>query len=586
MENDRMYNIHGNRDTNEYDAKFNYYNNNNMANMVSMTNMSNIPNMANMSNMTNIPNMTNMSNMVNIPNITNMSNITNMTNMSNMNRMNSFGNMNDISRVPSFNDCNNNYYNSYEKDGYSYYKPKMVNNMYNYQDNKIESYKVNMNTGAYSYDGNSTASNTDSNSNILNNNYNITNSNYQTGNNDYYYYNQKFQTMDNSGYLQHNLHMRNNSVINNNVINNNMINNNYTYEQDQYILNKQKAKILYIYNITSEYTDENFIYSLCYIYGNVESVSYIKGKNVFIIKFELAECAMNAYKNLPLYLKDLQFELRNESKKITSYNERVNSHKYITPIASEKRFLSLSVEKREVIMNIKQKELLRKCKEKLNEYIEMLNNENITDETKQKLQTLIDQVKLRIQFLNNQCDKGNLNEIANFISSNDSDDNNNNANVSGDTRDNKDNNIGNNNIDNNNNNNIGNNTVGNNNNNNSSNNNNNNNSSSNNNNSSSNDFNKNCSNNDNTCAEGSTTIKINLPSNIQNNEQLSNYIIKNNSVFLNEDISYFSLFYFNEKYAIIKYSNQSVANNVLRNCHMCSINAEFVPDDIENPSSN
>ncbi|GAB67513.1 hypothetical protein PCYB_115330 [Plasmodium cynomolgi strain B] len=188
--------------------------------------------------------------------------------------------------------------------------------------------------------------------------------------------------------------------------------------REQYVLNKKAAKILYIHNITSKLADENFIYSVCYVYGNVESVSYMKGKNLFIVKFESSDGAFSAYKYLPTHFKNIHLELRNESRKISYFNEKANSNKYISPNISEKKFLSLSLEKREQIMNIKQKELLRKCKEKLNQYINMFNNKSITDETKEKLKCLIDHLKTRIESLNNQCDGNPLGDSSSATSFN------------------------------------------------------------------------------------------------------------------------------------------------------------------------
>ncbi|ETW27347.1 hypothetical protein PFFCH_05278 [Plasmodium falciparum FCH/4] len=153
---------------------------------------------------------------------------------------------------------------------------------------------------------------------------------------------------------------------------NNMVSPNYYNNDTQYILNKKTARILYIYNMTNEYKDENFIYSLCYIYGDIESVNFMKGKNLFIVKFVSTDSALNAYKNLPTYFNNAQFELRNESKKISYFNDMINSNKYVSPNITEKKFLSLSADKRQEIMNIKQKELLRKCNDKLNEYINIL----------------------------------------------------------------------------------------------------------------------------------------------------------------------------------------------------------------------
>ncbi|CRH01103.1 conserved Plasmodium protein, unknown function [Plasmodium relictum] len=382
----------------------------------------------------------------------------------------SYGNSYD-KNMNYFNNVNGCYYN-YEEDKRNLKINKNNNNSMHY--NEEESY----------------------NSNFLYN-YNINNSNYNQANyNNYCNYNINYPGINN---------------YNNNLTN---YSQNY-YCNDQYILNKKAAKILYIYNLSNEYTDENFIYSLCFIYGNIDSVCYIKGKNLFIVKFVLAESALNAYNNLPKYFKNLQFELRNESKKISYFNEKVNSNKYVSPNISEKKFLSLSAEKREQIMNIKQKELLRKCKEKLNEYINMFNNKNITNETKQELQTLIDHLKTRIQLLNNQCDDSNFNEFSNTLI-----------------------------------------------------------------------LNNYSSNNDNNNIENSTTIKISSLNNIRNNEELSNYILKNNSIFLNEHISYFSLFSFGEKYAIIKYSNENIAKNVFKNCQIYNIQVEFVPDDTTNKNDN
>ncbi|SCM18946.1 conserved Plasmodium protein, unknown function [Plasmodium chabaudi adami] len=420
------------------------------------------------------------------------------------------------------------------------------------------------NTGMYVNEG-SFKNNQNTNNNAMQNNFNMNNPNYNGGNyNNYSNYGVNYSMANNMNTANHmnsatsmsatnNMntasHMNSASSMNttNNINNINTINNsgyssmgnvapNY-YQSDQYILNKKTAKILYIYNVTSEYSDENFIYSLCSIYGSVDTVSYMKGKNVFIVKFGSADDALNGYKNLPTHFKDFQYELRNESKKISYFSEKANSHKYISPNLSEKKFLSLSPEKREKIMSIKQKELLRKCKEKLNEYINMFNNKNITEDEKNKLQALIEHIKARIHALNNQCDNANLGGIQNQYLSNNYNNtyesNRNTNNISGNG----------------------------------------------NNPSISNNINYNNNNNNNIYTEGSTTIKINSLNNIQNNDDLSNYIIQNNSIFLNEHISYLSLFTFGEKYAIIKYSNQNAAKTVLNNCTMCNINAEFVPDD-------
>ncbi|KMZ91981.1 hypothetical protein PVMG_05467 [Plasmodium vivax Mauritania I] len=323
------------------------------------------------------------------------------------------------------------------------------------------------------------------------------------------------------------------------------------YPSEQYVLNKKAAKILYIHNITSKLADENFIYSLCFVYGNVESVSYMKGKNLFIVKFESSDGAFSAYKYLPTHFKNVHLELRNESRKISYFNEKANSNKYISPNISEKKFLSLSLEKREQIMSIKQKELLRKCKEKLNQYINMFNNKNITDETKEKLKCLIDHLKTRIQSLNNQCDGHPVVDSPSATSFNNYD-----RGPSG--------NVG------------------------------------------GGDLSGEAAGGEavrggapiggavggvtlggpslggaDPMNSPSTTIKINSMNNIQNNEELSNYIAQNNSIFLNEHISYFSLFSFGERYAIIKYSNENIARNVFKNCSMCNINVEFVQDDAD-----
>ncbi|CAD2095205.1 RNA-binding protein, putative [Plasmodium vinckei] len=410
------------------------------------------------------------------------------------------------------------------------------------------------NTGMY-INEESFKNNQNTNNNAMHNNFNMNNPNYNGGNyNNYSNYGANYNMANNMNTASHmnsassmntpnNMNTINNVNSASNMNNMNNINNsgyssmtnvapNY-YQSDQYILNKKTAKILYIYNVTSEYSDENFIYSLCSIYGSVDTVSYMKGKNVFIVKFGSADDALNGYKNLPTHFKDFQYELRNESKKISYFSEKANSHKYVSPNLSEKKFLSLSPEKREKIMSIKQKELLRKCKEKLNEYINMFNNKNITEDEKNKLQALIEHIKARIHALNNQCDNANLGGIQNQYLSNNYNNtyesNRNTNNISG----------------NGNNSNISN----------------------------------NINYNNNIYAEGSTTIKINSLNNIQNNDDLSNYIIQNNSIFLNEHISYLSLFTFGEKYAIIKYSNQNAAKTVLNNCSMCNINAEFVPDD-------
>ncbi|CAD2083742.1 RNA-binding protein, putative [Plasmodium vinckei lentum] len=404
------------------------------------------------------------------------------------------------------------------------------------------------NTGMY-INEESFKNNQNTNNNAMHNNFNMNNPNYNGGNyNNYSNYGANYNMANNMNTASHmnsassmntpnNMstanHMNNMSNINNSGYSNmGNVAPNY-YQSDQYILNKKTAKILYIYNVTSEYSDENFIYSLCSIYGSVDTVSYMKGKNVFIVKFGSADDALNGYKNLPTHFKDFQYELRNESKKISYFSEKANSHKYVSPNLSEKKFLSLSPEKREKIMSIKQKELLRKCKEKLNEYINMFNNKNITEDEKNKLQALIEHIKARIHALNNQCDNANLGGIQNQYLSNNYNNtyesNRNTNNISG----------------NGNNSNISN----------------------------------NINYNNNIYAEGSTTIKINSLNNIQNNDDLSNYIIQNNSIFLNEHISYLSLFTFGEKYAIIKYSNQNAAKTVLNNCSMCNINAEFVPDD-------
>ncbi|SCN58578.1 conserved Plasmodium protein, unknown function [Plasmodium chabaudi chabaudi] len=423
------------------------------------------------------------------------------------------------------------------------------------------------NTGMY-VNEESFKNNQNTNNNAMQNNFNMNNPNYNGGNyNNYSNYGVNYNMANNMNTANHmnsatsmsatnNMnaasHMNSASSMNttnnmNNASSMNTISNsgyssmgnvapNY-YQSDQYILNKKTAKILYIYNVTSEYSDENFIYSLCSIYGSVDTVSYMKGKNVFIVKFGSADDALNGYKNLPTHFKDFQYELRNESKKISYFSEKANSHKYISPNLSEKKFLSLSPEKREKIMSIKQKELLRKCKEKLNEYINMFNNKNITEDEKNKLQALIEHIKARIHALNNQCDNANLGGIQNQYLSNNYNNtyesNRNTNNISGNG----------------------------------------------NNPSISNNINYNNNNNNNIYTEGSTTIKINSLNNIQNNDDLSNYIIQNNSIFLNEHISYLSLFTFGEKYAIIKYSNQNAAKTVLNNCSMCNINAEFVPDD-------
>ncbi|KEG00269.1 RNA-binding protein, putative [Plasmodium vinckei vinckei] len=404
------------------------------------------------------------------------------------------------------------------------------------------------NTGMY-INEESFKNNQNTNNSAMHNNFNMNNPNYNGGNyNNYSNYGANYNMANNinspsSMNAPNNINSPSNMNTPNNM--NNMNNANHSgyssmgnvapnyYQSDQYILNKKTAKILYIYNVTSEYSDENFIYSLCSIYGSVDTVSYMKGKNVFIVKFGSADDALNGYKNLPTHFKDFQYELRNESKKISYFSEKANSHKYVSPNLSEKKFLSLSPEKREKIMSIKQKELLRKCKEKLNEYINMFNNKNITEDEKNKLQALIEHLKARIHALNNQCDNANLGGIQNQYLSNNYNNtyesNRNTNNISG--------NVNNSNISN------------------------------------------NINYNNNIYAEGSTTIKINSLNNIQNNDDLSNYIIQNNSIFLNEHISYLSLFTFGEKYAIIKYTNQNAAKTVLNNCTMCNINAEFVPDD-------
>ncbi|CAD2083622.1 RNA-binding protein, putative [Plasmodium vinckei brucechwatti] len=403
------------------------------------------------------------------------------------------------------------------------------------------------NTGMY-INEESFKNNQNPNNSAMHNNFNMNNPNYNGGNyNNYSNYGTNYNMANNMNPANH---MNSASNMNpashmNNM--NNINNSGYSsmgnvapsyYQSDQYILNKKTAKILYIYNVTSEYSDENFIYSLCSIYGSVDTVSYMKGKNVFIVKFGSADDALNGYKNLPTHFKDFQYELRNESKKISYFSEKANSHKYVSPNLSEKKFLSLSPEKREKIMSIKQKELLRKCKEKLNEYINMFNNKNITEDEKNKLQALIEHIKARIHALNNQCDNANLGGIQNqYLSNNYNNTYESNRNVNNISGNGNNSNISNN-INYNNNN-----------------------------------------NNNNIYAEGSTTIKINSLNNIQNNDDLSNYIIQNNSIFLNEHISYLSLFTFGEKYAIIKYSNQNAAKTVLNNCSMCNINAEFVPDD-------
>ncbi|EUD66298.1 hypothetical protein C922_03214 [Plasmodium inui San Antonio 1] len=404
---------------------------------------------------------------------------------------------------------------------------------------------------------------------VYNRGFNINNSpNYNTGgyppyNNDYSGMN--YQMMSNSGGGDYRGGMMNMSS---------MSSPSPPYPNEQYILNKKAAKILYIHNITSKFADENFIYSVCFVYGNVESVSYMKGKNLFIVKFESSDGAFNAYKHLPSHFKNIHLELRNESRKISYFNEKANSNKYISPNISEKKFLSLSPEKREHIMNIKQKELLRKCKEKLNQYINMFNNKNITDETKEKLKCLIDHLKTRIESLNNQCDGHPLADSSSAATSFNNYDRGPSGNVPGGDL-----------------------------------------------------FGGSLSGNNNPsggdpCSGGgtageaslggallggallggpslggatlgtapgatdpmnssSTTIKINSVSNIQNNEELSNYIAQNNSIFLNEHISYFSLFSFGERYAIIKYSNENIARNVFKNCCMCNISVEFVQDDAD-----
>ncbi|SBT77884.1 RNA-binding protein, putative [Plasmodium ovale] len=412
---------------------------------------------------------------------------------------------------------------------------------------------------------------------IMYNNYNINTSNYNNEGNYTHFcnYNINYPGINNS----------NNYSIQNNIPRISNMSKNY-FNNEQYILNKKTAKILYIYNITDEYTDENFIYSLCNIYGNVESVSYIKGKNLFIIKFETYEYALNAFKNLPTHFKHFKYELRNESKKISYFNEKANSNKYISPNISEKKFLSLSSDKREKIMNIKHKELLRKCKEKLNEYINMFNNKNITDDSKYKLQKLIEHIKIRINILNNQCDNYNFLDISNpiFLNNNGKHNMENNSCLNSSSSKDLGNDFGNNKGGNNKggNNKGGNNKGG-------------NNKGGNNivnyqhnsiNNNSENIFKNNSYLNNNSYIDNSTTIKINCLHNIKNNEDLSNYILQNNSIFLNDHISYFSLFSFGEKYAIIKYGNDNIAKNVFKNCSMYGINVEFVPDDADDQNVN
>ncbi|ANQ09272.1 Uncharacterized protein PCOAH_00036890 [Plasmodium coatneyi] len=332
------------------------------------------------------------------------------------------------------------------------------------------------------------------------------------------------------------------------------------YPSEEYVLDRKAAKILYIHNVTSRLAEENFIYSLCSVYGNVESVSYMKGKNFFIVKFESSDGAFSAYKYLPTHFKSIHLELRNESRKISYFNEKANSNKYISPNISEKKFLSLSLEKREQIMNIKQKELLRKCKEKLNQYINMFNNKSITEETKEKLKCLIDHLKTRIESLNNQCAGHLLGGDSSSVTSFNQYDQGPSGNVTqGDLTGgilNRNNNPSGGNF-----------TSG-------------------------GELAGVTSMTGVTGATGaigttdpmntsSTTIKINSMSTIKNNEQLSNYIAQNNSIFLNKHISYFTLFSFGERYAIIKYNNENIARNVFKNCKMYNINVEFVQDDAD-----
>ncbi|SPJ09204.1 conserved Plasmodium protein, unknown function [Plasmodium sp. DRC-Itaito] len=364
-------------------------------------------------------------------------------------------------------------------------------------------------------------------------------------NNNMYFKEDRYYSNNSLIYNNNNNNNNNNNMNNSNYDNNyynvnygmvnpyinNMVSPNYYNNDNQYILNKKTARILYIYNMTNEYKDENFIYSLCYIYGDIESVNFMKGKNLFIVKFVSTDSALNAYKNLPTYFNNAQFELRNESKKISYFNDMVNSNKYVSPNLTEKKFLSLSADKRQEIMNIKQKELLRKCNDKLNEYINMYNDKNTNEENKQNLQTLIKHIKARIEMLNNnQCEN-----VYNGINGGGSDNINNMNNI------NYNNNDG----------------------------------------STYNNYNNFTRNNQN-----STTIKINSLNNIRDNEELSKYIINNNSIFLNEHISYFSLFSFGEKYAIIKYNNENIAKMVFENCNMCNINVDFVQDDNDNDQYN
>ncbi|CAA9989303.1 conserved Plasmodium protein, unknown function [Plasmodium knowlesi strain H] len=379
---------------------------------------------------------------------------------------------------------------------------------------------------------------------IYNRNFNINSSqNYNTGgyhpsyNSDYSGMN--YQMMNTSGSANYAGSMMNMSSPN-------------PYPNDEYVLNRKAAKILYIHNITSRLADENFIYSLCSVYGNVESVSYMKGKNLFIVKFECSDSALSAYKYLPTHFKSIHLELRNESRKISYFNEKANSNKYISPNISEKKFLSLSIEKREHIMSIKQKELLRKCKEKLNQYINMFNNKNITEGTKEKLKCLIDHLKTRIEALNNECSGGKL---LGGNSSSGTPFNNYDTGalgivrgreLSGGSLNRKNNPIG------------GGGGGG-----------------------GGAKSIRGITGSMDPMNSSSTTIKINYMSNMKNNEQLGNYIAQNNSIFLNEHICYFSLFSFGERYAIIKYNNENIARNVFKNCKMYNINVEFVQDDAD-----
>ncbi|SCP05230.1 RNA-binding protein, putative [Plasmodium ovale] len=408
------------------------------------------------------------------------------------------------------------------------------------------------------------------NTGIMYNNYNVNTSNYNNNEGSYTHF-----CNYNISYPNPIINSSNNYSIQNNIPRITSMSKNY-FNNEPYILNKKTAKILYIYNITNEYTDDNFIYSLCSIYGNVESVSYIKGKHLFIVKFETYEYALNAFKNLPTHFKNFKYELRNESKKISYFNEKANSNKYISPNISEKKFLSLSSDKREKIMNIKHKELLRKCKEKLNEYINMFNNKNITEDSKFKLQKLIEHIKIRINILNNQCDNFNILDISKptFLNNNSKHIIDNNHCITSSSK-NLGNNLGNDvgndvgiNLGSNLGNNLGNNlglgnNVG-----------------------LGNSFGNSTYLNNNLYIDNSTTIKINCLHNIKNNEDLSNYILQNNSIFLNDHISYFSLFSFGEKYAIIKYGNDNIAKNVFKNCSMYGINVEFVPDDADDQNVN